>query len=86
MVEVYQVSLSQCLLRARYAIANFSKNVCGVSVLDDSFEKLKRLNLAEIYDPTPKEVIKEVREVLAGGVTEEIAPADAPHSSSMDVA
>jgi tRNA acetyltransferase TAN1 len=27
--------------------------VCGVSVLDSSFEKLKRYNIAEIYDPTP---------------------------------
>jgi hypothetical protein len=32
---------------------DFDKNVCGVSVLDDSFERLKRYNLAEIYSPTP---------------------------------
>lgn len=29
------------------------QNICGVSVLDNSFERLKRLNLAEIFDPTP---------------------------------
>ncbi|KXT10273.1 hypothetical protein AC579_6607 [Pseudocercospora musae] len=30
------------------------QNVCGVSVLDDSFERLKRYNLSEIFEPTPK--------------------------------
>jgi hypothetical protein len=29
------------------------QHVCGMSVLDGSFERLKRYNLAEIYDPTP---------------------------------
>jgi len=38
------------------------KNVCGVSVVDRDFEKLKRLNLAEIFDPTPKEVIQQASE------------------------
>ena len=28
------------------------QNVCGVSVVDRSFERLKRYNLAEIFDPT----------------------------------
>lgn len=27
--------------------------MCGVSVLDNDFERLKRFNLAEIFDPTP---------------------------------
>ncbi|CAK4034219.1 related to dihydropteroate synthase [Lecanosticta acicola] len=31
------------------------QNVCGVSVFDDSFEKLKRYNISEIFDPTPRE-------------------------------
>ncbi|KAL8831410.1 MAG: hypothetical protein Q9191_000889 [Dirinaria sp. TL-2023a] len=30
------------------------KNVLGMSVVGSDFEKLKRFNLAEIYDPTPK--------------------------------
>ncbi|KAK3703543.1 hypothetical protein LTR37_014390 [Vermiconidia calcicola] len=34
-------------------IVEVYQNVCGVSVLDDSFERLKRYNLAEIFDPTP---------------------------------
>ena len=29
-----------------------SKNVCGVSVVDGDFEKLKRFNISEIYHPT----------------------------------
>ncbi|KAK3698308.1 hypothetical protein LTR37_017016 [Vermiconidia calcicola] len=34
-------------------IVEVYQNVCGVSVLDNSFERLKRYNLAEIFDPTP---------------------------------
>ncbi|KXS99437.1 hypothetical protein AC578_8146 [Pseudocercospora eumusae] len=30
------------------------QNICGVSVLDDSFERLKRYNISEIFEPTPK--------------------------------
>ncbi|WPG97963.1 Hypothetical protein R9X50_00074600 [Acrodontium crateriforme] len=31
------------------------QNICGVSVVDNNFERLKRYNVAEIFDPTPKE-------------------------------
>ena len=31
-----------------------AKNVCGMSVVSKDFEKFKRFNLAELYDPTPK--------------------------------
>jgi hypothetical protein len=48
-----------------FAHANLLQNVCGVSVVDDSFEKLKRFNLAEIFEPTPKEAIRDVSETLA---------------------
>ncbi|GAB7346372.1 hypothetical protein MBLNU457_5079t1 [Dothideomycetes sp. NU457] len=30
------------------------KNICGMSVVGGDFEQLKRFNLAEIYEPTPK--------------------------------
>ena len=30
------------------------QNVCGISVVDNRFEKLKRYNLAEIFEPTAK--------------------------------
>ncbi|KAK5686156.1 hypothetical protein LTS10_002270 [Elasticomyces elasticus] len=36
-------------------IVEIYQNICGISVVDDSFERLKRFNLAEIFDPTPKE-------------------------------
>ncbi|KAF2085331.1 hypothetical protein K490DRAFT_75190 [Saccharata proteae CBS 121410] len=35
------------------------KNVCGMSVVGQDFERLKRYNLAEIYEPTAKESAKE---------------------------
>ncbi|GAB7363287.1 hypothetical protein MBLNU230_g3568t1 [Neophaeotheca triangularis] len=38
------------------------QNICGMSVVDNSFERLKRFNLAEIFEPTPKEVIAEALE------------------------
>ncbi|KAK7558206.1 hypothetical protein BKA81DRAFT_370217 [Phyllosticta paracitricarpa] len=35
------------------------KNMCGISVVGDEFERLKRFNLSEIYEPSPKEQPKE---------------------------
>lgn len=34
------------------------KHICGVSVVDNSFERLKRYNISEIFDPTPKDEVK----------------------------
>ena len=31
------------------------QNVCGMSVVGPDFERLKRFNLAEIFEPTPRE-------------------------------
>ena len=39
----------------KHKSTDICQNICGVSVLDASFEKLKRFNLAEIFDPTPKD-------------------------------
>lgn len=39
--------------KSRRLMMGESQHVCGVSVLDNSFERLKRLNIAEIYDATP---------------------------------
>lgn len=33
-----------------------TQNVCGMSVVGSDYEKLKRYNLSEIYEPTPKPV------------------------------
>ncbi|TKA32149.1 hypothetical protein B0A50_01397 [Salinomyces thailandicus] len=41
------------------------QNICGISVVDNTFEDLKRFNLTEIYDPTPSDAAKHVREALA---------------------
>ena len=30
------------------------QNICGVSVVGSDFEKLKKYNLAEIFEPTPR--------------------------------
>lgn len=43
---------------------NGLQNICGVSVVDHRFEELKRYNIAEIFDPTPKE---EAAKVEKGG-------------------
>ncbi|KAK5159200.1 hypothetical protein LTS14_002342 [Recurvomyces mirabilis] len=43
-------------------IVEVYKNVCGVSVVDNSFEQLRRFNLAEIFDPTPKEAVEEAQQ------------------------
>ena len=83
-VEIYQLSYKRlpCQIKASCK-ADSLKNICGISVLDNSFGKLKRLNLAEIYDPTPKDVICEVRERLASA-TKEAAPSSVRSLPSMD--
>ncbi|KAK3071429.1 hypothetical protein LTR53_008633 [Teratosphaeriaceae sp. CCFEE 6253] len=45
-------------------VVEINKNICGVSVIDSSFERLKRFNLAELFDPTTKEVQKKIETVL----------------------
>ena len=45
-------------------VTNVSQNICGVSVVDSDFEKLKRFNLAEIFEPTPREVIQAAEKTL----------------------
>ncbi|KAK5173094.1 uncharacterized protein LTR77_003216 [Saxophila tyrrhenica] len=47
------------------------QNICGVSVVDDSFERLKRFNLAEIYDPTPITDINEGKAPVSAVKAEE---------------
>ena len=41
-------------LRADWFFFPSFQNVCGMSVVGDDHEKLKRYNLSEIYDPTVK--------------------------------
>ncbi|MBE7158794.1 MAG: hypothetical protein INR62_10255 [Rhodospirillales bacterium] len=61
-VEVYQVC-DRCKHPKRQAWASGGRscgltesvqNICGVSVLDRSFERLKRYSLAEIFDPSER--------------------------------
>ncbi|RMY71177.1 hypothetical protein D0863_05315 [Hortaea werneckii] len=40
------------------------QNICGVSVVNNDFEKLKRFNIAEIVDPTPAEAVRQVQQAL----------------------
>lgn len=36
------------------AAADNAQNLMGMSVVESDYDKLKRYNLAEIYDPSPK--------------------------------
>jgi len=45
------------VIEGGYADSGF-QNICGVSVVDHRFEELKRYNISEIFDPTPKEEAK----------------------------
>jgi len=49
-------------------------NVCGMSVVDNRYEQLKRYNLAEIFDPTPKQITKDPMEEASHEV-EDVAAA-----------
>jgi len=55
-----------------------------VSVVDASFERLKRFNLAEIFDPTPKEMTSERSEHVAAPAEVASAMTSAAQSISMD--
>lgn len=44
--------------------ANVIQNVCGMAVVPSDFEELKRYNLAEIFDPSPKEQPKSKKETF----------------------
>jgi hypothetical protein len=46
------------------------QNICGVSVVDHRFEELKRYNISEIFDPTPKEEAPKVRGEAAAAAVE----------------
>ena len=52
-------------LKREYADNGF-QNICGVSVIDHRFEELKRYNISEIFDPTPREEAK-AGKVVDGG-------------------
>lgn len=45
-----------------------------MSVVPDDFEELKRYNIAEIFDPTPKELPKKKEEAAAGAESAEAVP------------
>lgn len=34
---------------------NHLQHICGISVVDNDFERLKRYNISELYEPSPKE-------------------------------
>jgi tRNA acetyltransferase TAN1 len=52
LVDVAQVSTKITL---SYGVFNWlAQNVIGMSVVQGDYDKLKRFNLAEIYDPSPK--------------------------------
>jgi len=58
--------------------------------VDSDFEKLKRFNLAEIFDPTPKEMAQEVKRTLAqpsdnGVPSQEATTRTVSAPSSMDL-
>lgn len=70
--EVIVASLDPGVLTTR------PQNICGVSVVDHRFEELKRYNISEIFDPTPKEeAVKPVdnkEEAKKAEVTAEVVP------------
>lgn len=60
LVDVYRVGVSSSLLHRDGACSMGHKlraiiqNILGMSIVDGDYEKFKRYNLAEIYEPTPQ--------------------------------
>lgn len=54
LVDVVQVSYHFVQDKHLSDWANHYQNVIGMSVVGSDYDKLKRFNLAEIYDPAPK--------------------------------
>lgn len=69
-------------------LVDIYRNVLGVSVVDGEYERLKRYNLAEIYEPTPRQVgegaAAEGAEVTAGGIAGKETKAGPGGGGSMD--
>ncbi|KAH9844555.1 THUMP protein [Teratosphaeria destructans] len=69
-------------------IVEIYQNICGVSVVDNttgsSFEQLKRFNLAEIFDPSPKSEVPVLNDAEPARLTphETTASAHAPEAKS----
>lgn len=80
-VEFFQVRVRKTSNIDCRADESTHQNVCGVSVLDNSFERLKRYNLAEIYDPTP--IANDASKAIAAHET--LAAAPKPDGGSMEV-
>ncbi|KAF2211171.1 hypothetical protein CERZMDRAFT_98902 [Cercospora zeae-maydis SCOH1-5] len=40
-------------------IVEVYQHICGVSVVNHDFERLKRFNISELFEPTPKDELKE---------------------------
>lgn len=53
LVDVAHVSTKNETSTGSYT--DLSQNIIGMSVVQGDYDKLKRFNLAEIYDPSPKE-------------------------------
>ncbi|GAB7356982.1 hypothetical protein MBLNU459_g7819t1 [Dothideomycetes sp. NU459] len=50
-------------------------SICGMSVVPNDFEELKRYNLAEIFDPTPKEAPKNASKESGKEATQDLIEA-----------
>jgi tRNA acetyltransferase TAN1 len=85
-IEIYQVCAyaGQYESKAGVLTTMAFQNICGVSVVDHRFEELKRYNISEIFDPTPKEGAKV--EKRDGGEDGEKASEAAKDEKAVDTA
>ena len=85
-IEINKVSIPLSPRNGVDVHADTCQNICGVSVIDNSFEALKRFNLAEIFDPSPRDGSKNVQNTLAKTESaSDEASADTKPEASMDL-
>ncbi|KAG8629718.1 hypothetical protein KVT40_001337 [Elsinoe batatas] len=61
-------------------LVNVLKNICGISVVGPDYDRLKRYNLQEIFDPTPEKHVAEEKHrenlQIADSTTRAVVPTD----------
>jgi len=76
LVEIYTVSQPNHACHRSYT--HLVQSICGISVVPNDYEALKRYNLAEIFEPSPKEQpkkkVEELKEQPVEAVNEKLEP------------
>jgi tRNA acetyltransferase TAN1 len=77
--------MGRCIRYISCLLTHVSQTVCGMGVVGSDWEKLKRFNLAELYQPAKRSPVDKAEASSETVTTDEARPADAaPLAKSTD--